>query len=207
MTETPANDRLIQVRKYPNRRLYDQSRSRHLTHEELYDLVVSGHSVVVTDSRTGQDITNVVLAQVLIERDPVKLAAFPSAMLHQLIRTNEQILHSFITRYFNQVMESFLAMRQQFEAMLPQQAQAMPLTPFDWAMAVMRASGPRPSAPTAPPPPAADVTELQEQIESLQTELAGLRKRSSKKSASKKPAAPKPRRRVSTTRGRKRNRS
>ena len=39
------------IKRYPNRRLYDRTRSRHLTHEELYDLVVAGH----TDSSGSDD--------------------------------------------------------------------------------------------------------------------------------------------------------
>lgn len=185
----------IQVRKYPNRRLYDQTRGGHLTHEQLYALVAGGTTVVVTDTATGQDITNVVLAQVLIERDPLKLAAFPSSMLHQLIRTNEQILHSFISRYFHQMMEAFLAMRQQFSSMLPGGAPAMPLTPFDWAMAMMRGATAAPDSPTAVPnAPGEDAAAMQARLDAMAAELAELRaaapaarsgKRATKKKASR----------------------
>jgi polyhydroxyalkanoate synthesis repressor PhaR len=189
---TQPNPEPVQIRKYPNRRLYDPSQSRHLTHDELYDLVAGGRTVIVTDSKTGQDITNVVLAQVLIERDPLKLAAFPPAMLHQLIRTNEQILHSFITRYFNQVMEAFLAMRSQFESMLPAKGPAMPLTPFDWAMAMMRGTMPPPAASPSPPPPPVsaaagdDIETLRERLEALATELASMKSTKKKKSRRRK---------------------
>ena len=64
---------LIQVKKYPNRRLYDQTRSRHMTHEELYDLVVAGHTVSVTGKLTiknslvvsGKNAINVLGAAVI----------------------------------------------------------------------------------------------------------------------------------------------
>jgi polyhydroxyalkanoate synthesis repressor PhaR len=75
------------IRKYPNRRLYDTSRSRHLTHQGVLDLIAAGHVVEVTDSRTGADITNVVLLQILIERDPARLGAIPTALLHRLMRS------------------------------------------------------------------------------------------------------------------------
>lgn len=78
----------VRIRKYPNRRLYDTSRSRHLTHEGVVDLVRQGRSVHVTDSRSGADITNVVLLQILIEREPAKLAALPSALLHRAMRVS-----------------------------------------------------------------------------------------------------------------------
>jgi polyhydroxyalkanoate synthesis repressor PhaR len=173
----------VHVRKYPNRRLYDQTRGGHITHDQLYDLVASGRTVVVTDTATDRDITNVVLAQVLIERDPLKLAAFPPSMLHQLIRTNDQILQSFITRYFNQMMEAFLAMRQQFGSMLPTGAPAMPLTPFDWAMAMMRGASsppttPEPAHPAASTQSAEPIATLQARLDQMAAELAALKKKS-----------------------------
>ncbi|MDZ4829400.1 MAG: polyhydroxyalkanoate synthesis regulator DNA-binding domain-containing protein [Phycisphaerae bacterium] len=96
---------LIQVKKYPNRRLYDRTRSRHLTHEELYDLVVAGHTVSVTDSKTGADITNLVLTQALIERGPEKFASFPPELFHLMIRASEQMLRGMATGWFAQVIK------------------------------------------------------------------------------------------------------
>lgn len=97
---------LLQIRKYPNRRLYDQSRSRHLTVDDLYDAVVAGHTVVVTDSRTGRDITNAVLFSALIERDGAKLAALPPEVVHLMIRATETVLQSFMTQWFAQFLRA-----------------------------------------------------------------------------------------------------
>lgn len=83
---------VIAIRKYPNRRLYDTSQSRHLTHDGVIDLVLSGKTVQVTDSRTGSDITTIVLLQILIERDPLKLLAIPPALLHSVLRSETQAL-------------------------------------------------------------------------------------------------------------------
>lgn len=101
---------LIRVKKYPNRRLYDGSRSRHLTHAELYDLVVAGHTVSVTDSRSGADITNLVLMQALIERSPDKFAAFPPEVAHLMIRASEQMLRGAANNWFLQFMRSMPAL-------------------------------------------------------------------------------------------------
>lgn len=78
---------VIRIRKYPNRRLYDTSRSCHLTHDGVLGLIAEGKTVQVTDSRSGADITNVVLLQIIIERDPAKLQALPSALVHRAMRT------------------------------------------------------------------------------------------------------------------------
>ena len=96
---------LIQVNKYPNRRLYDQTRSKHITHDELYDLVVAGHTVMVTDSKSGADITNLVLAQALIEKTPEKFGAFPPELLHLLIRASDQMIRGMASGWFAQMMK------------------------------------------------------------------------------------------------------
>lgn len=88
---------VIRIRKYPNRRLYDTSRSRHLTHEGVTQLVADGKRVQVTDSRSGADITNIVLLQIMIEREPAKLQAMPSDLLHRAMRSDAATLRALAT--------------------------------------------------------------------------------------------------------------
>ncbi len=52
----------LEIKKYPNRRFYDVTRSRHVTLNDLHELVQAGNEIVVTDTATGADITNIVLA-------------------------------------------------------------------------------------------------------------------------------------------------
>lgn len=78
----------IRIRKYPNRRLYDTSRSQHLTHDGVLALIAEGRTVQVTDSRSGIDITNAVLLQIMIERDPTKVGALPSELIHRAMRSD-----------------------------------------------------------------------------------------------------------------------
>jgi len=99
----------IRIRKYPNRRMYDTSRSRHITQDELYEFVASGGTVQVVDSRTGEDITNQTLATALIEHDPEKIQLFPTWMLHYMIRTREQTLVQFFNRYWSHLVGAFMA--------------------------------------------------------------------------------------------------
>jgi polyhydroxyalkanoate synthesis repressor PhaR len=82
----------VRIRKYPNRRLYDTSRSRHLTHDGVIALVAEGRMVQVTDSRSGADITNAVLLQILIERDPAKVAAIPSELVLRAMRADSSVV-------------------------------------------------------------------------------------------------------------------
>jgi polyhydroxyalkanoate synthesis repressor PhaR len=91
----------LQIRKYSNRRLYDSTRSRHITADELYQLVRDGHDVVVTDSASGADITHQVLTQMILERDSPKLEVFPTTLLHEIIRANQQMWRRFVEQWLN----------------------------------------------------------------------------------------------------------
>src|SRR5438128_1346200 len=103
-----APEKKLRLRKYPNRRYYDLTHSRHLTLEEIYDFIREGYDIEVVDSKTGQDITPKVLAQIIIELDALKLDVFPVPMLHRLLRSNQKLVGNFINRYFNQPLSSFL---------------------------------------------------------------------------------------------------
>ena len=107
--EEPSPGKQIHIRKYPNRRMYDTSRSTHITMDQLYDLVADGRQVQVVDSRTGQDITNQTLATALIERDPDKLRLFPTWMLHYMVSSREQVLVRFFNQYWSLLINAFLA--------------------------------------------------------------------------------------------------
>lgn len=89
----------FQIKKYPNRRYYDATRSRHITLQEVYELVRDGSDIAVTDSRTDSDITNLILVQILLDRDQPKLCALPPALLHSLIRAQDQALGLLVDRH------------------------------------------------------------------------------------------------------------
>ena len=90
MILTANSHDVIRIRKYPNRRLYDTSRSTHLTHDEVLAIVRRGQRVQISDSRTEQDITNEVLLQILIAREPAIVAALPTATLLTIARSNPE---------------------------------------------------------------------------------------------------------------------
>lgn len=167
---------LIQVNKYPNRRLYDQTRSRHLTHDELYDLVVAGHTVRVTESKTGVDITNVVLTQALIERSPEKFAAFPPEVFHLMIRASEQMLQGFAASWLSQMMAGMGGFAG--GGGIPGGANPWAgLAGFGWTPPSAPMPGPPPSA-AAPERTGADpVAELQARMEAMMREISELKGR------------------------------
>jgi polyhydroxyalkanoate synthesis repressor PhaR len=82
---TTATTDQYRIRKYPNRRLYDTRRSKFITSEELYSIVRSGNRIHVTDSASGSDITNIVLLNTVIDRDPARILAIPSDVFHAMV--------------------------------------------------------------------------------------------------------------------------
>lgn len=87
MAATNANEsRLREIRRYGNRKLYDTTDRRYVTLEELAALVAGGQDVVVVDQKTGEDITNPTLVQVLQEAVKGEKNRIPRQVLTRLIR-------------------------------------------------------------------------------------------------------------------------
>jgi polyhydroxyalkanoate synthesis repressor PhaR len=82
--ETSGEDRLI--KRYDNRKLYDTFTRAYVTLEELAAVVSGGNEVRVVDQRSGEDITTVVLAQVVLEGLKARSAEIPRQVLTRLIR-------------------------------------------------------------------------------------------------------------------------
>src|SRR6516164_2031116 len=109
------NARRLEIKKYPNRRYYDATHSRHLTLDEIRKLVQQGYDVHVIDARTSADITAQVLTQIILELDTPKVDSLPVPLLVRLIRVNDQLVKDFIEKYFNQALKSFLDYQRQVE--------------------------------------------------------------------------------------------
>ena len=100
-------EKYLDIRKYPNRRYYDTTHSRHLTLEEIRNLIGDGYDIKVTDSKTGADITAQVLTQIILELETPKIASFPVALLLRMIRSNDQVVRDFVETYFNQAFKAY----------------------------------------------------------------------------------------------------
>jgi polyhydroxyalkanoate synthesis repressor PhaR len=183
-----ANTGKLEIKKYPNRRYYDATHSRHLTLEEIRSLVQEGYDITVTDAKTGDDITAQVLTQIILELETAKLASFPVPLLVRLIRMNDQLVKDFIEKYFNQALKSFLDYQRQVEDQV-RRAQGLPAafpSISDWTEAMLKpfssAFAGRPDASFAqpaqpqPPPSAAAHTDLRDLVHDLQQQVSELKR-------------------------------
>ena len=74
------------IKRYANRKLYDAAGKRHVTLEDLALRVGGGEEILVEDQQTGEDITNLVLAQVVLETVKDRTASIPRQVLTRLVR-------------------------------------------------------------------------------------------------------------------------
>ena len=74
------------IRRYENRKLYDVAARRYVAIEDLARLIAAGEDVHVQDQRSGDDITSVVLAQVILDRLKERTDSIPRQVLTRLIR-------------------------------------------------------------------------------------------------------------------------
>jgi polyhydroxyalkanoate synthesis repressor PhaR len=97
--EASGNRPTLSIKKYPNRRYYDATRSRHVTLQQVHELVREGHDVTIMDSRSGTDITNAVLAQLILDKESGRVLLFPTDLLHAVIRANDAAVASAGAQY------------------------------------------------------------------------------------------------------------
>lgn len=103
------------IRKYANRRLYDPSESRHLTLEEVRDLVVAGETIRVEDAKTGEDLTRSILLQIIVEREEAGRPLLSAELLEQLIRFYGGAMQDFLATYLERSVGAFVDQQQTFQ--------------------------------------------------------------------------------------------
>jgi len=84
--------RVIVIKKYPNRRLYDTSAGRYVNLDDVAALIRRGGDVQVLDARTGEDLTRVVLTQIIVEDVKGQPAGLPLDLLRQLVMATDKAL-------------------------------------------------------------------------------------------------------------------
>jgi polyhydroxyalkanoate synthesis repressor PhaR len=170
----------LTIKKYANRRFYDTARSCHVTLGQMYDLIQVGHELEITDAKTGDDITNAVLTQILLERDTPKLGIFPSSVLHEMIRTQQEYLGSVVERFFAQVLSTQSSTQEQWTRFVQNTLGASPFAPVSaanpmaWAESMMKAFVPGAKTPSAEPPPVEPPDDRDREVEVLREQVATL---------------------------------
>lgn len=78
------------VKRYGNRKLYDTSESRYVTLEEIGRWVKAGEDVSIVENDSGEDLTAVTFAQIILEEERRNNGLLPLRVLRDLIQHGEQ---------------------------------------------------------------------------------------------------------------------
>jgi len=117
------------LKKYPNRRLYDTRISSYVTLADVRQLVLDGEPFEVREARSEQDITRIVLLQIIAEREGEGQPMLTTASLQLMIRFYGDPLHGFMARYIERSLQLFLeqqhSLRKQFGGLISHSPFAM----------------------------------------------------------------------------------
>jgi polyhydroxyalkanoate synthesis repressor PhaR len=86
------------IKRYGNRKLYDTQESRYVTLEAIASFVKQGEEVQVVDNDSGEDLTAVTFAQIILEEERRKNGLLPLPILRGIIQRGEATLQDIATR-------------------------------------------------------------------------------------------------------------
>ena len=167
----------VVIKKYENRRLYDTTNSRYVNLEEVAQLVQSGKDIQVVDAATGEDLTRLVLTQIIVEDAKTPNSNFPLDVLRQMVVASGRVGQESTLKYMKAVFDLY----QSAYRALPS-----PLNPFGLIpnlQSVIQQSAPEEPAPPPPapktsgPPEASgdsEVKDLKRRIDELEGLVSGL---------------------------------
>jgi len=128
----------ILIKKYENRRLYDATNSRYVNLDEVAEFVKLGYDVRVIDVASGEDITRVILTQIIAEGAKTPDSGFPLDILRQMVIASGRASQESAVRYTKAMMDLY---QSTYRAMMPA------MNPFDFAQAGVSQPVPSESEP------------------------------------------------------------
>lgn len=189
--ETPGTP--VVIKKYANRRLYNTSTSTYVTLDHLAEMIKAGTDFVVTDARSGEDITRSVLTQIIVEQEAKGQNLLPIKFLRQIIGFYGDSLGGLLPRYLEHSMEAFAqneshmrkAMQDAFRGIFPmdqlEQMGRHNMVLFENAMKMLNPFGQgQPGASPSTPATAEDkpkgenIDDLKAQLNEMQAQIAKL---------------------------------
>jgi polyhydroxyalkanoate synthesis repressor PhaR len=106
----------ILIKRYANRKLYNTESSRYITLRGISELVREGHDICVIDNESGEEITPIVLSQILVDdqkenRGGNSDGAVSGTLLAELIQRGGDALYSLVRRGVGDVETNLNEMR------------------------------------------------------------------------------------------------
>ena len=102
------------IKRYSNRKLYDTQESRYVTLEEIEEMIRAGKEISVVDAASGENLTAVTLAQIILEKERNHRSSLPTGFLHQLIKHGEA-WQDFVQRSMKSSLEGVISNQREME--------------------------------------------------------------------------------------------
>ena len=150
------------IRKYANRRLYDTSSGRYVNLEDVAALIRQGAEIQVVDARTGEDLTRVVLTQIIVEDAKGQPTGLPLELLRQLIMASDRAGQEFIMWYLKSAFDTYEKVQHAVESRLSG-VRAAALSPLSMMKDFLSGS----AAPAAE----AEMEQLRQRVAELEAKL------------------------------------
>ncbi|MFZ0685101.1 MAG: polyhydroxyalkanoate synthesis regulator DNA-binding domain-containing protein [Terriglobales bacterium] len=134
------NRKPLIIKKYGNRRLYDTTHSAYINLDEVAEMIQKGRDVQVVDAATGEDLTRLVLTQIVVQHAKDNDSAFPMDVLRQMVAACGKATEKTTVQYMKSVLDMY---QNAFQAMAtpPVNPFALGPTPFPgWPGAAVRAT-------------------------------------------------------------------
>ncbi len=103
----------VLIKRYANRKLYNTESSRYITLKGISELVREGRDVRVIDNESGEEITPIVLSQILVDDQKQNRdnTALPGTLLTELIQRSGDALYTLFHRSMTDVQENITGAR------------------------------------------------------------------------------------------------
>jgi polyhydroxyalkanoate synthesis repressor PhaR len=155
-------DKLVVIRKYANRRLYDTSSKKYVNLDDIAVLIRQGAEVQVVDAKTGQDLTRVVLTQIIVEDAKGQPAGLPLELLRQLIVASDRAGQEFVMWYLKAAFDAYHKVQDTFESRLSDMRTAA-MSPLNLVKTLFGG--------TQPPEAVEEVEQLRRRVAELEARL------------------------------------
>lgn len=85
---------MLLIKRYPNRKLYDTAAKKYITLEGIAELIRTGKEIQVLDHTSSEDLTAVVLTQIIFEQEKKSGGFLPRSVLRGLVQAGGDTLGS-----------------------------------------------------------------------------------------------------------------
>lgn len=161
------NPSVILIKKYGNRRLYDTAASRYVNLDDLAAHIRAGKEVRVVDAKTGQDLTRVILTQIITEDAKDKPTGLPLELLRQLIIASDEVRQEFLMWYLKSAFDTYQKLQDTVQNRLSE-VQSAVLSPVEMMRRFLGAASPSPRRKSD----GEELESLRERIAELEAQLA-----------------------------------